>query len=408
MLCEKCGKNIDHDSKFCEFCGSQVILHEEKNDLIHDYKSLPKHLISKCSICGASYNNAQDSFCPDCNMKFFRDGFSPRGMTEKETRETLENKKSGEAVTNNQVVQNIGGEVSDDHKTQINWSSAFAWAIVLALAFLFINIIFFQDASNLSDSTKADIGQTNMWKIVLWFSLLTFATTILSIAVKKFRRVIVFLWFFWVLGIAVTTMISLSNSSNMDQNKNNLASSNNTKNCNAEETLRNAKASTFLIVVNDGSGTGFAIDPNLILTNYHVIEGSKKIKIWIRDGYKDASIFRSYPDSDLAILKVEQQLAPLNFVDSDNLGVAETLYVIGWPESSSGDSSVTKGIYSRKITEDDMEWIQTDAPINSGNSGGPLLSACGVVGINELKLQGAEGMGYALSSNFVKSAIYAK
>lgn len=300
------------------------------------------------------------------------------------------------------------GYISSKSDESKKISKSFAYSVIISFAFLIGTLFFLQDTSNLSDNTKTNVGLINMWRIVLWFGLLTFATTILSIAVKKFRRVIVFLWFFWVLGIAVTIMIVLSGSSDVDQNRNNLVSNYDTKNCDAGKTLQNAKASTFLIIVDKGSGTGFAIDSNLILTNYHVIEGSKTIKIWIIDGYKNASVYGYYPDSDLAILKVDQQLIPLNFVDSDNLGLAEILYAIGWPESNSGDSAVTKGIYSRKIKEDGMELIQTDTPINPGNSGGPLLNACGVAGVNELKLRGAEGMGYALSSNFVKSVIYTK
>lgn len=116
------------------------------------------------------------------------------------------------------------------------------------------------------------------------------------------------------------------------------------------------------------------------------------------------------PTLDIAILKLPIDIPTCDWVDSSNLTPAETLYAIGWPEYSTGDSTITKGIYSRlNQFEGGVEFIQTDAAINPGNSGGPLVNECGVVGMNTLKdywskeqlPRPLEGIGNALSSRIL-------
>ncbi len=205
-------------------------------------------------------------------------------------------------------------------------------------------------------------------------------------------------------------------------------SQNKSRNCNEQETIQRVKAASHLIGVFDrrdnfiGHGTGFAMldskTPGLILTNYHVIEDSRKVKVWV--GYEgkewmDAEVYAAYPDEDMALIKVDYTFQnAVSLSDSDKLIDAETLYVIGWPNDPTGDATITKGIFSRRIKEDGYELIQTDAPINPGNSGGPLINMCGIVGMNMAKLAWiddftpAEGTGYALSANFIEDTIYKK
>ena len=193
--------------------------------------------------------------------------------------------------------------------------------------------------------------------------------------------------------------------------------------CYEQDAIQKAKASTHLVGQYDRKdnlvsyGSGFAInDPatnGLVITNYHVIEGTKTIKVWIGyDGKEwiNASVFAAYPDQDIALLKVDYNFFwKSDLLDSDKLKPAETLYAIGWPNDPTGEATITKGIFSRRISEEGFDIIQTDASINPGNSGGPLINACGVIGMNTAKLTWsdnstpAEGTGYALSSKYIDS-----
>lgn len=195
--------------------------------------------------------------------------------------------------------------------------------------------------------------------------------------------------------------------------------------CDEQATISKAKSSTFLIVQlnNKGQlvshGSGFAINHpssnRLLLTNYHVVEGAKKLEVWFgfeNRGYVNASIFAQYPEKDIALVSIDY--APpnrLNLEKSSALRSADALYALGWPNEASGEATITKGIFSRRIREDGFDIIQTDASINPGNSGGPLINACGVVGMNTAKLvwsdnsTPAEGTSFALSSDFIKNTL---
>jgi S1-C subfamily serine protease len=159
---------------------------------------------------------------------------------------------------------------------------------------------------------------------------------------------------------------------------------------------------------NDGGhGSGFSISKNFLVTNKHVIEGANKLTTFI-DGEKDLMLWNYSPTFDVAILKLPVEIPPCKWFDSSQLGLAEQLYTVGWPNQPFGDSTITAGIYSRtNVFDGGLEFIQTDAPINPGNSGGPLVNKYGVVGMNTLKEVWSgeniplEGLGNALSSKFL-------
>lgn len=165
-----------------------------------------------------------------------------------------------------------------------------------------------------------------------------------------------------------------------------------------------------------GSGSGVIISANgYILTNNHVVEGQQSLSVIFYDGSRrDAMLVGVDPLMDLAVVKVEGPVpgvAPLG--DSNALQPGETVIAIGSPL---GDfrNSVTVGVVSalnRSIGGDAPEGlIQTDAAINSGNSGGPLINLRGeVIGINTLVVRGnrlsgvqAEGLGFAVPSATAK------
>ena len=163
-----------------------------------------------------------------------------------------------------------------------------------------------------------------------------------------------------------------------------------------------------------GSGSGIIYsEDGYIITNYHVIEDATSVMITLSDGTEyDARIIGSDASSDLAVLKVEAANLPAaELGDSAALQIGELVVAIGNPLGY--ENTVTDGIVSglnRQLTDyiDSATLIQTNATINSGNSGGALANSKGeVVGINSAKLvaSNAEGMGFALSINEVKPIV---
>ena len=169
-----------------------------------------------------------------------------------------------------------------------------------------------------------------------------------------------------------------------------------------------------------GLGTGVIVSENgYILTNEHV--SGKKYSICyitLSNGkeYK-GSVVWSNPDIDMSIVKINvKNLNYANLGDSDSINVGESVYAIGNPIGFEFQRTVTSGIISAlnrtiRLEENGEETymedlIQTDATINPGNSGGPLINIKGeVVGINTIKITSAEGMGFAVPINTVKSVI---
>ena len=157
-------------------------------------------------------------------------------------------------------------------------------------------------------------------------------------------------------------------------------------------------------------GSGFVIDPSgLIVTNNHVIEGADEISVNFMDGskLKVTKILGHDPKTDLALLKVEPRkpLKAVSFGDSSGLRVGDWVMAIGNPFGLGG--SVTVGVVSaikRDINAGPYDdFIQTDAAINRGNSGGPLFDMKGeVIGVNTAIYSptgGSIGIGFAVSSN---------
>ena len=161
-------------------------------------------------------------------------------------------------------------------------------------------------------------------------------------------------------------------------------------------------------------GSGFIIDKDgTVITNNHVIQGAEDIFVTV-NGEKEyeAEIIGTDPLSDLAVLKIRSEIifSPVKFGDSDTARVGDWVIAIGNPFGLGG--TVTSGIISARNRSIGLsryeDYIQTDASINSGNSGGPLFDMNGdVIGINTAILgqSGSIGIGFAIPSNSAKKVI---
>ncbi len=162
-------------------------------------------------------------------------------------------------------------------------------------------------------------------------------------------------------------------------------------------------------------GSGFIIDKDgLVVTNNHVIQGAEDIFVTV-NGEKEysADIIGADPLSDIAVLKInsDEKFLPVKFGNSDSARVGDWVIAIGNPFGLGG--TVTSGIISARNRSIGLsryeDYIQTDASINSGNSGGPLFDMNGdVIGINTAILgqSGSIGIGFSIPSNSAKKVIY--
>ena len=165
----------------------------------------------------------------------------------------------------------------------------------------------------------------------------------------------------------------------------------------------------FLEFTDEGAGTGIIISPDgYIVTNYHVIHEATAVKVDLPNGDSyDAKLVGWDVVTDLAVLKIEPEadLPAVEWGDSDSMRVGDWVVALGNALALKGGPTVTLGIISalgRTVPTERgplYHMIQTDAAINKGNSGGPLVSLDGkVIGISTAMLGQAQGIGFAVSS----------
>jgi serine protease Do len=176
----------------------------------------------------------------------------------------------------------------------------------------------------------------------------------------------------------------------------------------------------------EGVGSGIIIDNQAhILTNYHVVDHARRLKVTLNDGKTfNAKVIGTDKLTDLAVLQIENYannnnnnnnafdfITSIQLGDSDSLRVGQIVLAIGNPFGLTGGPTVTTGIISSinrniEFEEGILELVQTDAAINPGNSGGPLVNTNGeVIAINTAKIPYAHGIGFAVPVNTAKTIL---
>lgn len=174
--------------------------------------------------------------------------------------------------------------------------------------------------------------------------------------------------------------------------------------------IENVIKSVVTIRTDISQGSGFIIaNGGYVVTNAHVVQGATTANVITYDGKSHSvSLIGQDANMDIALLKISDTTYPvLQLANSDNVQIGEKVVAIGNPLGL--QFSVTEGIVSaidRQGTNGLNDYVQTDASLNPGNSGGPLIDVNGdAIGINNFKISGSENIGFALESNYIRNAV---
>lgn len=173
------------------------------------------------------------------------------------------------------------------------------------------------------------------------------------------------------------------------------------------KTVREAINSTVTIKIGSKHGSGAIISSDgIILTCHHNIYGNTEADVILSNGIKvKAKVLRKVPEFDVAILKIDDmQTIPIPISSNKTYEPTELTWAIGTPGFTDLGQTITKGVISGHRNIDEKEYIQTDASVSPGNSGGPLLDKDGkIIGIVNAKVvdKGMEGIGFAIPISIV-------
>lgn len=178
--------------------------------------------------------------------------------------------------------------------------------------------------------------------------------------------------------------------------------------------IEQAMQASVTVKTNLGHGSGFVVSSDgYIVTNLHVIANAKKIEVISADQLPfEAVLIRQNEYKDLALLKVEKAFSysfPISL--EKNYKIGDDIYAIGTPNSIELGQSLSKGIISGERNSEEDRYIQTDASVNTGNSGGAMINGKGVLlGVINSKMSGigVEGIGFAIPAFEIGKALFIK
>lgn len=154
-------------------------------------------------------------------------------------------------------------------------------------------------------------------------------------------------------------------------------------------------------------GSGFFIDKNTLVTNYHVIEDSDYLELKIAGNetiFKGAKVIKASPEYDLAIVQTKQEFSAFEIVDCSKIEVGAKIYTIGNPRGLEG--TISDGILSGKRNNNGIEYLQITAPISPGNSGGPVLNDKGeVIGVATFAYKNSQNLNFAVPVSYIEKCI---
>ena len=154
-------------------------------------------------------------------------------------------------------------------------------------------------------------------------------------------------------------------------------------------------------------GSGFFIDKNLLITNYHCIADADAIQLKIagKEGFiKGANVVKVSEDYDLAIVQTREDYSFLKIDSSGTEKVGSRIYAIGNPRGLEG--TISDGILSGKRDNDGVEYLQITAPISPGNSGGPVLNEVGnVIGVSTFTFKNSQNLNFAMPIKYIRECV---
>ena len=167
------------------------------------------------------------------------------------------------------------------------------------------------------------------------------------------------------------------------------------------EMVSRVTPSVVQVLVPFGAGSGVKLSQGIV-TNAHVVQGADRIEVVAGDGRRSTATVVSFDGRrDLALLSADLNVPPLDSAPARSLRQGETLFVLGYPRSDvlGGQASLTRGIVSAIREMDQGLLVQTDAAVNPGNSGGPMINSDGkVVAIATWRVRGAEGLNMGVAT----------
>lgn len=150
-------------------------------------------------------------------------------------------------------------------------------------------------------------------------------------------------------------------------------------------------------------GTGFFVDKNTLITNFHCVDGADRLEFKITGNeeiYKGAKIMKASEEYDLAIITTKQDFSYLKIDSLGNEKIGSKIYAIGNPRGLEG--TLSDGILSGKRDENGIEYLQITAPINPGNSGGPVLNKDGdVIGVATFTFKNSQNLNFAMPIKYI-------